>query len=650
MNAPLNLTLQIILTVVAGIGGQVLGEFLKVPSIAFLLLFGILLGPNVFDLLQPEMFGDGLEVIVSLLVAIVLFEGGFSLKLSELSKVSTSLRNLVLLGTGMNLLGGAVVAHWLSEFPWPIAFLFASLVVVTGPVTINSILKPIKVDQSVKTILEGEGVFIDPVGAILAFAILNVVLNGDPNPVFVATDLFVRLGIGAAVGGLTGWLLGQILRRGTFLSDDLKILVVLAGMWGSFGISQTLRSEAGLMAVVTSGIWLRNLGLPEERLLKRFKGQLTTLSVSILFVLLSADLSIPAVFALGWEGVATVLVLMFVIRPVFVWLSTRESTLTWRQKAFIAWIAPRGVVSASVASLFGILLTQNGINGGGATKALVFLTILMTVFAQALTAPWLARWLGITADQASGIVIVGANPLSMLLANLFLQRGEYVAVLTTDDSKVTVPRQDNLRVSVRSAIELEALEEVGLETVGTFLALTDNSDVNAVIAKQAAEEFSPPSVVADLVEESNSSAIALAFCSGFDAAVWNAYLREGSVRLGGTQIQDSAAQQAHLKSLIESGHLLPLLVAQEQHLSVMTANLSLCPNDQLFYLYYDPKPKLLKRLSGRGQSLSAVETIADVETFPNLIPPVETAAEDAKATEDEKLVALPVAEAPSSEI
>jgi hypothetical protein len=395
-------------------------------------------------------------------------------------------------------------------------------------------------------------------------------------------------------------------------------------VWGSFGIAQTLRSEAGLMAVVTTGIFLRNLELAEERLLKRFKGQLTTLSVSVLFILLAADLPIASVVALGWEGVATVLVLMFVVRPAYVWLCTRQSALNWRQKTFIAWIAPRGIVSASVASLFAILLTQKGISGGDATKALVFLTILLTVFLQALTAPWLARWLEITSNQATGIVIVGANPISMLVANLFLQRGEYVVVIATDETQVTLPPQENLQVSTRSAIEPEALAAVGIDGLGTFLALTENTNVNAVIAQQVAEEFAPPRVVAAFPSETTtSSVVKQAFSANFDYETWLSHLRDGAVRLGMTVIQSDAAQQLHLRSLTESGTLLPFVMQQMDKLSIVTVGTEFVAGDQLIYLFYDPKPQLLKRLSGSSQPLVSVETIAEVETIPLIEPIVE---------------------------
>jgi hypothetical protein len=381
------------------------------------------------------------------------------------------------------------------------------------------------------------------------------------------------------------------------------------------------------MAVVTAGVFLRNLELSEERLLKRFKGQLTTLSVSVLFILLAADLPIASVLALGREGVATVLVLMLIVRPVYVWLCTRESILNWRQKTFIAWIAPRGIVSASVASLFAILLTQNGISGGDATKALVFLTIIITVFLQALTAPWLANWLGITLNRATGIVIIGANPLSMLLAKQFLQRGEYVAIITTDENQVTLPPQVNLQVSTRSAIEPEALEEVGIDGLGTFLALTESSNVNAVIAQQAAEEFAPPRVIAAFARDGNSSGssslIKQAFSAKFDCETWNGYLRDGALRLGRTTIQNSEAQQQHLQTLIESQILLPLLIQQDEQWQVAIAGADFNAGDQLLYLFYDPKPQLLKRLSGSSQPLISVEEIVEVDTIPEPEPAVE---------------------------
>lgn len=465
MDPSFALTLQIVITVVAGITAQVIAEYLKVPSIVFLLIFGIALGSDGWEILQPQSLGIGLEVLVALSVAIILFEGGLSLSGRELGRVSGSLRNLVTLGTSITLMGGGMAAHWLGEFPWPIAFLYASLVVVTGPTVIGPLLKQVAVDRRVATLLEGEGVLIDPVGAILAVVVLNTIIDSHSRPIEIITGLTLRLGIGAAIGIAGGGLLSFIIKTCNFLTFELKNLVVLAGVWGLFGLSQFSRSESGLMAVVMAGIVLKAAAVPDERLLRRFKGQLTTLCVSVLFILLAADLSIASVIALGWGSVLTVLVLMLVVRPLSVALCTLKSDLNWRHKLFIAWVAPRGIVSASVASLFAILLTRAGINGGEAIKALVFLTILMTVFIQGLTARWVAKGLKITSSAATGAVIVGCNPLGRLIGCLFQEQGETVVLIDTDAAACQQAKEEGLTVLQSSGLDTKILQEADRKSV-----------------------------------------------------------------------------------------------------------------------------------------------------------------------------------------
>lgn len=634
MDTPLDTTLQIVVTVIAGIGAQVVAEYFKVPGIVFLLIFGILLGPSGFGLLHPDRLGDGLEVMVALLVAVILFEGGFNLQLRELGRVSGSLRNLVTTGTLITLVGGGMAAHWLSEFPWSIAFLYGSLIVVTGPVVINSLLRQVKVDRQVATLLEGEGVLIDPVGAILAVVVLNVLLNGNTNALTVASDLGVRIGVGTGIGAAGGWLMGFILKRAAFLSEDLKNLVVLAGLWGLFGFAQMLRSEAGLMATVIAGIVLRASALPEERLLKRFKGQLTILATSVLFILLSADLSIAGVVALGWGGLLTVLALMFVVRPLSVWVCTWNSDLSWQQKLFLSWIAPRGIIAASVASLFAILLTQRGINGGDSIKALVFLTIILTVVVQALTAQWMADVLQINSKNATGAVIVGCSPLSLLIARLFLERGEPVALLDTDPKSELPEPQQNLQLFISSALDTDVLEEAGLSSAGTFLAMTNNGEVNLVVAQRAVEEFNPPRVFAVFPEVSKerqsapNSKVQQAFSAQVPLKVWNQYISDGAVKLGETILKEEGleSQQAHLRSLIDSAVLMPLLMERDRSLQVVPVDAEWLVGDRILYLLHDPKPKLLKLLSGSSQIRLTLETLPEVEEVP--VPVLSEATAD----------------------
>ncbi|MBP0005819.1 MAG: cation:proton antiporter [Cyanobacteria bacterium SBC] len=638
MDASFEITLLIVLTVTTGIGSQVLAEYFKVPAIVFLLLFGIFLGPSGLDWLHPSLLGGGLEVIVSLSVALILFEGGLSLELRDLGRVSGSLRNLVSVGTLVAFIGGGMAAHELAEFPWPIAFLYAALVVVTGPTVITPLLKQVRVDRQVATLLEGEGVLIDPVGAILAVLVLDVVLNGDADPVGVLSGLFLRLGIGVALGVGGGWLLGAFITRANFLAEDLKNLVVLAGVWALFALSQFVVSESGLMAMVVAGLVMRASSLPEERLLRRFKSQLTLLAVSVLFVLLAADLSIPSLIALGWGSLGTVAVLMFAVRPLNVWLCTAQSNLNWRQKLFVSWIAPKGIVSASVASLFSILLTERGINGGDAIKALVFLTIIVTVMLQGLTAKWAVKLLGLESISATGVLIVGSNPLSRLIARLFQERGESVALIDTDPEACQEAEREGLTVFLSSALDTEVLEEAGLESMGTFLTMTSNGEVNTVLAQRAIEEFEPPRTLALLPRDKSSSPtnkvkIQQALMPEFPLKMWNKYLHEGEVKLGETMLSEVgvAFQKSHLQALIRSGELVPLLRERDGQLQVLSASDSWEKGDRIVYLLHAPKPKLLKRLSGSNSSQLKVEKLPEVEEI--AVPPT---VRDARSEEVER--------------
>ncbi len=602
MEGSLEITLLMVITVVAGIAAQVIADYLKVPSIVFLLSFGILLGPSGLGILHPSLLGNGLEVMVSLSVALILFEGGLNLQLREVEEVSTSLRNLVTIGALVTLIGGGMAAHWLSEFPWQIAFLYASLVVVTGPTVIAPLLKQVGADRKVSTLLEGEGVLIDPVGAILAVVVLNIVLRGNADPYTIVSGLTLRLGIGGAIGVGGGWLLGLLLKKAEFLSEDLKNLSVLAGLWGLFGAAQALLNESGLMTAVAAGIMLRVASVPEERLLRRFKNQLSILAISVLFILLSADLSIASIFALGPGGFLTVLVLMLVVRPINIIVSTWNSDLNWRQKAFLSWVAPRGIVAASVASLFSISLTQQGINGGDAIKALVFLTIILTVFVQGLTASWVAGWLKVRSDEASGAMIVGCNAFGRQLAHLLKNRGEDVVMIDANPDYCQQARSENLRVFQTSALDMEALNSAGVSSVGTFLTVTSNLEVNSVLAERVNEEFHPPRVLAAFPTKADpkpgtdtpiSPEIKRAFSPKLSIKNWNQYLGKSEVKVNEMVLDIDEGkcqrQRNHLRALAKAGTLTPMLVERQDQVRIAKADEDWQSGDRVIYLLHIPK-------------------------------------------------------------
>ncbi len=591
-----SLSLIIIIAIVAGISARAIANFFRVPSIVFLLLFGVALGGNGLNLVQPRILGDGLEAIVSISVALILFDGGLNLQLKDLDKVSTSLRNLITIGALITLIGGGIAAYWLSEFPWTIAFLYAALVVVTGPTVVNPIIEEVGLDRRLATILEGEGVLIDAIGSVLAVVVLDVALNPTLSAFAVVSDLGLRLGVGGVLGAIAGWLLGKFLQRATFLAEDTKSAVVVAAVLGIFGIAQQIQSESGLTAVVIMGIVLRASDIPDSRALLKFKSQLVALMVSVLFILLSANLSIPSIFALGWGGVQTVLFLMFVVRPINVIVSTWNSSFTWRQKAFLSWCAPRGIVAASVASLFSILLTERGVNGGESIKALVFLTIAMTVFLQGLSAKFVAKLLGLNQPDISGLVIVGGNPIGILVARLFQANGQRVSLIDTSAELCKQATEYDIPAFVSNGLDAKSLAEAGLDSVGTFVALTINTDVNIVIAQVAAQEFNPPKVFAVYVKEVESDRneqimVQQAFSARVPIKTWNQYITQREVRVGEFLLTDAEIQEQlnSFKTMFNAGILLPLIFERKGQLQIVPADMTWETGDRILYLLYTPK-------------------------------------------------------------
>lgn len=589
MEDSLTITVLMSTTVGIGIGAQVIARYLQIPSIVFLLLLGLALGSSGLRWIDPSLLGSGLEVIVSLSIAIILFEGGLSLQIRDLRSVSISLRNLITIGVAITLVGGAIAAHTWLDFPWSIAFLYASLVVVTGPTVVTPLLKLVGVERRVATLLEGEGILIDPIGAILAVITLNIVLSGKAVPLVLSNTaipllilkgLLLRLGIGVAIGLIAGSLLSLLLKQSKILPQELKNLIVLAVVWGSFSLAQALRSESGLLAVVIIGIVLRAAATPDERLLRQFNEQLGILTNSVLFILLAADLSIEQLFDLGQEGVIVVLALMLIVRPINVLISTWNRGFSWQQQFFLSWVAPRGIVAASMASLFAISLRNQGMSGGDALKALVFLTILITVFVQGVTAGWIARWLGLHTNQVR-TVIVGGDSFARLLSRLLQQKGEAAMLIDFDVNTTNLePIDENPALSDR--LNLEELEAEGISSFSSFLALSSSPEVNGILAQRAAELFRPDLIAilspSPLGDGNSLSAITPGIQAAFAPQIpldqWNQWLDQDEAQVVELVLRSPtlAAQQAELQTLIDSNELMPLLVEQNQEVRIVVSN------------------------------------------------------------------------------
>lgn len=470
----------------AGIIAQSVAIHLRVPGIVLLLATGVLLGPDLLGVVRPDALGDGLRMIVGLAVAVVLFEGGLSLNIRQLRTQARTIRRLVTVGALVTAALAAVAARLCMGWAWSTSILFGTLVIVTGPTVITPLLRRIRVQRRVGTILEAEGVMIDPIGAIVAVVALEVVLATAPGE--AAADLLGfpgRFAVGGGLGLVGGALIGLLLHYEGIVPEGLENVFTLALVLALYKVSEATLPESGILAAVVAGMVVANLETRLKRELKEFKEQLTVLLIGLLFVLLAADVRIAQVTALGWPAAATVLALMLVVRPLDVAVSTWGSDLSWRERTFLSWIAPRGIVAAAVASLFAQGLDRHGREGGPELLAMVFLVIAATVVVQGGTAGLVARWLGLRRDEAQGFLLIGANPVARAVARALVAEGEEVVLVDTNAAEAQAAQQEGLRVVYGNANEERTLLQADVEARRGFVAVTPNEAVNLLLADRA---------------------------------------------------------------------------------------------------------------------------------------------------------------------
>lgn len=479
-------SLTIALALVAGTIAQALARHLKMPGIVVLLAAGVLLGPDALGWIQPDDLGRALEMLVGFAVAIILFEGGLNLNLARLRREATSIRRLVTWGALLTALGGAAAAHWILRWDWRLSLLFGSLVIVTGPTVVTPLIHRIRLRPRVATILEAEGVLIDPIGAIFAIVTLEFVLY--PSALRVGAgllDLVQRLGGGVLFGALAGLGLAALLRFRRLVPEGLENILALSWALVLYQLSNALLPESGIMAVTIAGLIVGGTRSHALRELREFKGQLTTLFIGMLFVLLAASVRLDEVRELGLPGLLAVAALMWVVRPIQVAICTAGTDVTWKERAFVSWLAPRGIVAAAVASLFATVLTANDIPGGRAFQAMIFLVIAVTVLFQGLTSGWIAAWLGLRRPSDNGYVILGAGPLARELGDLLKRAGEEAVLIDTNLEACELARERGLDTIYGSGTTESALLRADFESRAGVVALTTNEEANLLFVESA---------------------------------------------------------------------------------------------------------------------------------------------------------------------
>ena len=493
--------------IILGILAQWFAWKLKIPAILPLLLIGLLVGPISAEFLSSNgtkwiepiwngeeglFAGKNLYYFVSLSISIILFEGGLTLKFKEIKNVGPLvITKLITLGSLVTFFGAAVGAHFIFSLSWEMSFLFSSLIIVTGPTVITPILRNIPLRKDISAILKWEGILIDPIGALVAVLVFEFISVGAGQE-YTKTAL-VEFGKIVLFGSTFGFTFAHALNftiNKKWIPHYLLNVVSLASVLGVFILSDTFAHESGLLAVVIMGMVLGNSQSSYLKDLLYFKESLSVLLISILFILLSANINFKDLMLIyNWETIILFAVVVFIIRPAAVLLSTYNSTLSLKEKIFISWVGPRGIVAAGIASLFGITLVNKGVKDSEFITPLVFMIVMGTVLLNATTARFIAKSLGVFLKKSNGILIIGASEVSQLIARYLKDNNRHVVLIDSNQTNIANALNlglDALTVDIYSDTLKDNIE---LNDIGYLMALTGSADINKIAIEKFKEDF-----------------------------------------------------------------------------------------------------------------------------------------------------------------
>lgn len=491
--------------IILGIVAQWVAWRLKLPAILPLILIGLSVGPLATlytedggKLIEPiwtgekGLFpGDGLYYFVSLAIAVILFEGGLTLKRSEIKNVGPVITKLITLGSLVTFLAAGFAAHFIFGLSWQISFLFSALIIVTGPTVITPILRNIPLKKDVSTILKWEGILIDPIGALAAVLVFEFISvgGGDGYTMTALIEFGKILLFGFTFGFTFAHGLAFAIKK-NFIPHYLLNVVSLSVVLLVFVESEIFAHESGLLAVVVMGMVMGNMDLPNRKELLYFKESLSVLLISILFILLSANINISDLeLILTWKTVGLFAVIVFLIRPLGVFLSSAGSKLLLKEKLFISWVGPRGIVAAGIASLFGSKLIARDVPGAEYITPLVFMIVLGTVLLNATTARLFAKLVKVFLNKSEGILIIGASKVSRLIASYLQKNNRHVVLIDNNETNVNKAAKRGLEAFAANIYADTLSDFIELSDVGYLVALTGNPDINTYAIDKFQKDF-----------------------------------------------------------------------------------------------------------------------------------------------------------------
>ena len=469
-----------------GIAAQWLAWYLKQPSILFLLLIGIIVGP-VLGIFDPDLvLGELMFPFISLGVAIILFEGSLTLEFDEIKQHGTVVQMLVSVGVLITIAIVALSTYLLFDVDPLIALLFGALVCVTGPTVIMPLLRSVRPNKTISNILKWEGIIIDPIGAIAVVLVYEYIISGGEASSIL---LFAKIVVLATALGMAGaWLLAFLMRR-HMIPEFLRNVFTLAFVLVLFSVSNHLEHESGLLTVTVLGVALANWPkFPRETILE-FNESLTILLISVLFIILAARVELASLLSVGFAGLVLLAIVMFVARPLSVWASAIGSNLKTNEKLMISWIGPRGIVAAAISSLFAIRLQEYDIQGVELLVPLVFMVIIGTVLIQGLGAKMVGNLLGVREPETNGILVVGSNPVALLIATSLKDQGFDVIVAHNNYTNIARARMSGLRTYFGNPISDHADHHLDLIGIGHLFAMSMDKEMNTLSEIHYRHEF-----------------------------------------------------------------------------------------------------------------------------------------------------------------
>ena len=469
-----------------GIFFIIIANKLRISSIVILLIGGIILGPSFIwpDLIHPDSLGDGLKIIVKLAVAIILFEGGLTLDIKGYRIVSGELKRALTIGVLITWILSSITIKFIFDFDWLFSILTGSLIIVTGPTVITPLLKRINVKKKINSFLHWEGVLIDPIGVFIALLTYEWIIGHNAVALFS-----FRILTGIGMGLLSGYSLYFFIKRKIIPDEYLNVFTLTAALV-IFALSDMIVQESGLMSVVVAGLFVGYKEPPDIENIKIYKEQLTELLIGLLFILLAANLDIESFQDFNVLKIAlAVIIVMFLIRPINIFISTfGKSNFSFKEKLFLSWIAPRGIVAASMASLFTLNLSE--LNLAEYSQNYIFLedftysVIIGTVIFQGFSAKLVGRFLGVLEPEPTSWLIVGAHPIGQVVAKFIQERGFSATLIDTNMHAIKNSHKNNLTAISANALLVDPDDFPELYGIGNVLAVTKNDHLNNLICQR----------------------------------------------------------------------------------------------------------------------------------------------------------------------